>query len=70
MMDKLRKCHYCGGEPVQSTFRDLNWIGEQGYKSIIICNLCRNKIEMWDKCHNLAAEKAVYFWNGGIKNEA
>lgn len=67
-MNKLRKCHYCGGEPVQSTFRDINWIGEQGYKAIIRCNGCHSRVEMWGLSHNDAVEKAVKYWNGGYKN--
>ena len=67
-MSKLRKCHYCGGKPVQSTFRDINWIGEQGFKAIIRCNECHNRVEMWDLSYNNAVEKAAYFWNGGDKS--
>lgn len=67
-MNTLKKCHYCGGEPVQSTFRDINWIGEQGYKSVIRCSMCHNQVHMWGLSHNDATEKAVYFWNGGCKN--
>lgn len=67
-MSKLRKCHYCGGKPVQGTFRDMNWIGEQGFKAIIRCNECHNRVEMWDLSYNNAVEKAAYFWNGGDKS--
>lgn len=67
-MSKLIKCHYCGGEPVQSTFKDINLMGEQGYKSVIRCSLCHIQIEMWGLSHNNAVEKAAYFWNGGDKS--
>lgn len=67
-MNKLRKCHYCKGEPIQSVFKDLNWIGKQGYKAIIRCGNCNHKVEMWNKFYNLAVEKAAYFWNGGDKS--
>ena len=67
-MSKLRKCHYCGGEPVQSTFRDINWIGKQGYRAVIRCNRCHNRVEMWGLSHNIATEKAVHFWNGEKNN--
>lgn len=67
-MNNLRKCHYCGGEPVRSTFRDLNWIGEQGFKAIIRCNECHNRVEMWKKTYEEADKIAVYYWNGGVIN--
>ena len=67
-MDKLRKCHYCGGKPIQTTKLDLNWIGEQGYKSTIRCSMCHNQVEMWDLFHNVAVEKAVRYWNGEKNN--
>lgn len=67
-MNRLRKCHYCGGETVQSTFKDINLMGEQGFKAIIRCNECHNRVEMWDLSYNNAVEKAVKYWNGGYKN--
>ena len=67
-MDEIRNCHYCGGKPTQSTFRDINWIGEQGYKSVIRCSMCHNQVEMWGLSHNIANEKAVHFWNGEKNN--
>ena len=67
-MDKLRKCHYRGGKPIQTTKLDLNWIGEQGYKSTIRCSMCHNQVEMWDLFHNVAVEKAVRYWNGDKNN--
>lgn len=67
-MIKLRKCHYCGGKPIQTTKLDLNWIGEQGYKSTIRCSMCHNQVEMWDLLHNVAVEKAVRYWNGDKNN--
>jgi len=64
-MSRLRKCHYCGGEPVQSTFKDINLMGEQGYKSVIRCSLCHNQVEMWDKSYDDAVKKSVFYWNRG-----
>lgn len=64
-MSKLKKCHYCGGEPVQSTFKDINLMGEQGYKSVIRCSLCHNQVEMWDKSYDDAVKKSVFYWNRG-----
>lgn len=64
-MNKLKKCHYCGGEPVQSTFKDINLMGEQGYKSVIRCSLCHIQIEMWAKSYDDAVKKSVFYWNRG-----
>lgn len=67
-MNKLRKCHYCGGEPVQSTFKDINLMGEQGYKSVIRCSLCHNQVEMWAKSYDDAVNKSIFYWNGEKEN--
>lgn len=67
-MKNLRKCHYCGGKPIQTTKLDLNWIGEHGYKSTIRCSMCHNQVEMWNLFHNVAVEKAVRYWNGDKNN--
>lgn len=67
-MNKLKKCHYCGGEPVQSTFRDLNWIGEQGFKSTVKCESCGLIVERWAKSYKEAEKKAAESWNGVYNN--
>lgn len=69
MMNKLRKCHYCGGEPIQYTHAEMNYIGENGFKSTIRCKRCGNKIERWAKGYKEAEERAAYNWNGGVENE-
>lgn len=68
-MDEIKNCHYCGGKPTQSTFRDLNYIGEQGYKSVTSCTMCHNRVEMWAKTYDEAIKKSIFYWNGGKENE-
>lgn len=67
-MDEIRNCHYCGGKPTQSTFRDINWIGERGYKSVIRCSMCHNQVEMWAKSYDDAVNKSIFYWNGEKEN--
>lgn len=67
-MNRLRKCHYCSGKPRQTTNPDLNYIGEQGYKSIVMCNSCGLVVERWAKFYEEAEKKAAENWNGGYKN--
>lgn len=67
-MNRLRKCHYCRCKPTQSTFRDINWIGKQGYRSVIRCNRCHNRVEMWAKSYDDAVNKSIFYWNGEKSN--
>lgn len=67
-MSKLKKCHYCGGEPVQSTFKDINLMGEQGHKSVIRCSLCHNQVEIWAKSYDDAVNKSIFYWSGEKEN--
>lgn len=68
-MDEIRNCHYCGGKPTQSTFRDINWIGEQGFKSTVKCESCGLIVERWAKTYLQAQQKAVKNWNGVYNDE-
>lgn len=66
-MDKLRLCHYCGGEPRQHTNEDINYQGEKGFKSIVRCTLCKLFVETWAEEKNTAEERAARYWNGDGK---
>lgn len=64
----LRLCHYCNGKPDISTKPDLNYIGEQGFKSTVKCESCGLIVERWAKSYEEAEKKAAENWNGGYKN--
>lgn len=49
---------------MQTTNPDLNYIGEQGYKSIVMCNSCCLVVERWAKSYEEAEKKAAENWNG------
>ena len=67
-MNRLRKCHYCSGKPRQTTKPDLSYIGEKGYKSIVMCNSCGLVVERWAKSYEEAEKKAAENWNGVYNN--
>ncbi|MBQ2175645.1 MAG: hypothetical protein II453_11510 [Alphaproteobacteria bacterium] len=65
----LRLCHYCNGKPDISTKPDLNYIGEQGFKSTVKCESCGLIVERWAKTYLQAQQKAVKNWNGVYNDE-
>lgn len=61
---QLKNCNYCGNEGKQYTIKDHNLIGEVGYKSTIVCDLCKHKVERWAKDKETAEKRVSNSWNG------
>jgi len=64
----LKNCPYCNEYPIVYNFRDRNYLGEEGYKTVIRCkkNSCR-EVSYWHKIRITSLRKTMMFW--GVVND-
>lgn len=67
-VENLKKCPYCVEYPIVYSIPEKNYLGEDGYKTVIRCeNIPCREVSYWSKYKITSLRKTMNFW-GVINN--